>query len=203
MAFGSSMKDKAALAIAGMAVLYAVGGFLWFKALTDKASGWNRSQRQYADAVKKYRNERALIARRAYWEDAYESERSKMPMFPEGETVGTHWMGRMDALATENHISISSRQSGKEEEVGDVYELPVDVKGWEAALDPLVKFLFALEHAEEAMFDVKSIEMRPSSHKGYLKGSFTLNCAYMRGDVEEEKEEEAPEEEEKEEEQKR
>ena len=197
MAFGSSMKDKAALAIAGIMLLYVVGGFLWFKALTDKGSGWNRSQRQYADAVKKYRNERALIARRTYWEDAYESERSKMPMFPEGETVGTHWMGRMDALATENHISISSRQSGKEEEVGDVYELPVDVKGWEAALDPLVKFLFALEHAEEAMFDVKSIEMRPSSHKGYLKGSFTLNCAYMRGDVEEEEKEEAAEEEEK------
>ena len=188
MAFGSSMKDKAALAITGMVVLYAVGGFLWFRAVTDKASGWNRSQRQYDDAMKKYKNERALINRRAYWEDSYESERSKMPMFPEGETVGTHWLGRMDALATENHISISSRQSGKEEEVGDVYELPVDVKGWEAALDPLVKFLFALEHAEEAMFDVKAIDMRPSSHKGYLKGQFTLTCAYMRGDVEEEEE---------------
>ena len=190
MAFGSSMKDKAALAITGMVALYAVGGFLWFKALTDKASDWNRSQRNYSESVKKYRNERALIAKRAYWEDAYESERSKMPMFPEGEAVGTHWMGRMDALATENHISISSRQSGKEEPVGDVFELPVEVKSWEAALDPLVKFLFALEHAEEAMFDVKSIDMRPSSHKGFLKGQFTLTCAYMRGDVEEEEAEE-------------
>ena len=190
MAFGSSMKDKAALAITGMVALYAVGGFLWFKALTDKASDWNRSQRKYADAVKTFQRERALIARRAYWEDSYESERSKMPMFPEGEAVGTHWLGRMDALATENHISISSRQSGKEEEVGDVYELPVDVKGWEAALEPLVNFLFALEHADEAMFDVKTIDMRPSSHKGFLKGQFTLNCAYMRGDVEDDVEEE-------------
>ena len=190
MAFGSSMKDKAVLAIAGMAVLYAVGGILWFKAITDKASDWNRSQRKYTESVKTYQRERALIAKRAFWEDSYESERSKMPMFPEGETVGTHWLGIMDALAGENHISISSRQSGKEVEVGDVYELPVDVKGWEAALDPLVKFLFALEHAEEAMFDVKAIDMRPSTHKGFLKGQFTLNCAYMRGNVEEDDEEE-------------
>ena len=190
MAFGSSMKDKAIVAVIGMSIMYVIGGFLWFSALTDKASSWNRSQRAYRDSVKKYNEERALIARKAYWNDEYEAERSKMPMFPEGETVGTHWLGRMDTLAAENHISISSRQSGKEEEVGDVFQLPVDVKGWEAALEPLVEFLFALEHAEEAMFDVKSIDMRPSSHKGYLKGQFTLNCAYMRGDVEESSEEE-------------
>ena len=51
-------------------------------------------------------------------------------------------------------------------------------------LEPLVKFLYELEHAEEAMFDVQSLVIRPSSHKGFLKGSFTLACAYMRGDVE-------------------
>ena len=190
MAFGASMKDKAVLAIGGMALMYAVGGFLWFKALTDKASDWNKSQRMYAESVKKYQRERALIARRAYWSDAYDDERAKMPMFPEGKDVGTHWLGRMEEIASQNLISISSRQSGKEEERGDVYELPVEVKGWEAALEPLVKFLYALEHAEEAMFDVKSIDMRASSHKGYLKGAFTLTCAYMRGDVEEEEDEE-------------
>ena len=190
MAFGSSMKEKAALAIAGMTVMYAVAGFLWFTALTDRASEWNRSQKKYSDAVKAYRSERALIAKRSYWTEEYEAERSKMPMFPDGETVGTHWLGRMDSLASANHISISSRQSGKEVEVGDVYELPVEVKNWEAALEPLVKFLFALEHADEAMFDIKAIDMRPSSHKGFLKGQFTLNCAYMRGDVEKEEDRE-------------
>ena len=193
MAFGSSMKDKAMLAIGGMVLMYAVGGFLWFKAVTDKASDWNRSQRKYSEAVKTYGRERALIAKRSDWEDAYENEREKMPMFPEGENVGTHWLGRMDSIATANHIAISSRQSGKEEEVGDVYELPVEVKSWEAALDPLVKFLYALEHAEEAMFDIKTIDMRPSAHKGYLKGQFTLTCAYMRGDVEVDKDDEEQE----------
>jgi hypothetical protein len=49
MAFGASMKDKAILAIGGMTLLYAASGFLWFRALTDKASDWNKSQRAYVD----------------------------------------------------------------------------------------------------------------------------------------------------------
>ncbi len=189
MAFGASMKDKAVLAIGGMALFYAAAGFLWFKALTDKGSDWNKSQRAYTESVKKYQRERALIAKRAFWEDSYEEEREKMPMFPEGEKVGEHWLERMDEIANQNHMAISTRAAGKEEEVGDVYELPVEVKSWEGALDPLVSFLYALEHAEEAMFDIKAIDIRPSSHKGYLRGQFTLTCAYMRGDVEEEEEE--------------
>ena len=185
MAFGASMKDKAVLAIGGMTLLYAAAGFLWFKALTDKGSDWNKSQRAYAESVKKYQRERALIAKRAFWEDSYEEEREKMPMFPEGEKVGEHWLERMDEIANQNNMAISTRAAGKEEEVGDVYELPVEVKSWEGALEPLVNFLYALEHAEEAMFDIKAIDIRPSSHKGYLRGQFTLTCAYMRGDVEE------------------
>jgi len=188
MAFGASMKDKAILAIGGMTLLYAASGFLWFKALTDKASDWNKSQRTYTESVKKYQRERALIAKRAFWEDSYEEEREKMPMFPEGEKVGEHWLERMDEIANKNHMAISTRAAGKEEEVGDVYELPVEVKSWEGALESLVNFLYALEHAEEAMFDIKAIDIRTSSHKGYLKGQFTLTCAYMRGDVEEDDE---------------
>ena len=185
MAFGASMKDKAILAIGGMTLLYAASGFLWFKALTDKGSDWNKSQRAYTESVNKYQRERALIDKRVDWEDAYEEEREKMPMFPEGEKVGEHWLERMDEIANQNHMAISTRAAGKEEEVGDVYELPVEVKSWEGALDPLVNFLYALEHAEEAMFDIKAIDIRTSSHKGYLKGQFTLTCAYMRGDTEE------------------
>ena len=30
------------------------------------------------------------------------------------------------------------------------------------------------------MFDVRMINVRPSSKRGYLKGSMTVTCAYMR-----------------------
>ena len=37
-----------------------------------------------------------------------------------------------------------------------------------------------LENTEEGMFAITELSFRPSSKKGYLRGSFTLNCAYMR-----------------------
>jgi len=45
--------------------------------------------------------------------------------------------------------------------------------------------MYALESEKEAMFDVREISVKPSSHKGYLTGSFKLACAYMRGEKEE------------------
>lgn len=186
MAFGSSMRDRTIVAAAVVVVMYVFAGVLWYANLKDRGSLWNRSQNSYQDARKTYLKERKLISERLMWNDAYDEEREKMPTFPEGEDVDTHWLAKMDSIAKANHVSIGTRQPEKEEEVGDVYELPVKVSGWEGALEPLVKFLYELEHADEAMFDVKSILIRPSSHKGFLKGQFTLTCAYMRGDVEEE-----------------
>ena len=58
------------------------------------------------------------------------------------------------------------------------------MKRWEASISALVKFMHALESEKEAMFDVREISVKPSSHKGYLTGSFKLACAYMRGEKE-------------------
>lgn len=87
----------------------------------------------------------------------------------------------MDSLATANNLSISRRQAGKEISVGDVYELPIEVKDWEGSLESLVKFLYALQSDDGAMLNVRALYMRPSSRRGFLKGTFTLACAYMRG----------------------
>lgn len=187
MAFGSSMRDRAIAVTVVMAIMYVVAGALWYVGLTDKGSFWNKSQKNYQSQREKFQRERKLISQRLMWNEAYDEEREKMPTFPEGEAVDTHWLAKMDSVATENHVAIGTRQPGQEKEVGDVYELQVEVKNWEAALEPLVKFLYGLEHAEEAMFDIQSIVMRPSSHKGFIKGSFTLTCAYMRGDVDDDK----------------
>ena len=38
-----------------------------------------------------------------------------------------------------------------------------------------------LENTSEGMFDITQLSFKPiSSKQGYLSGSFTLNCAYMR-----------------------
>ena len=57
--------------------------------------------------------------------------------------------------------------------------MPIEVK-YEASLERLVEFLYALEHAEDAMFDVRDIDIS-SKNTGYLSGKLTLTCAYMKG----------------------
>jgi hypothetical protein len=86
----------------------------------------------------------------------------------------------MDEIAADHKIDISVRQAGKEVEAGEVMELPIDVKNWEGSWEALLRFLHTLETKDDGMFDIRAISFKPSGKKGYLKGSFTLTCAYMR-----------------------
>ncbi len=174
-----SLREKAILAIVGMALLYALAVVLWF---VSQESAWKKAARTYRRACDTYEKELRLISERQKWNDAYEDEKSQMPTFAFGKTTDTTWLQKMDELAERHHISISQRQGGAEVEKGDVLELPIEVRNWEGALESLVRFLHELENTSEGMFDVASLSFKPSSKKGYLKGSFTLTCAYMRED---------------------
>ncbi len=189
-----SRRDRMLLAVAGVVVMYAIAGVLWF---TSQEMAWRTAAKKYAAAEKKTLSEKRLISQRQKWNDAYEEEREQMPMFAEGALdVDTHWLRRMNALALENNVSISQSQAGKQVEAGDVKEQPIDVKRWEATITSLVEFIHALESATNAMFDVREISIKPSARKGggFLTGSFKLACAYMHGDVEEKESEEEKEE---------
>jgi len=173
-----SRRDRGILAVTGVLLLYGLTAGWWFMSQED---GVARARKNWEKARATRQKEARLISQRAQWNADYEAEREKMPTFPEGESTDTYWLTRMDALAQANNVAISQRQGGKEEEVGDVLEQPIEVKNWEASLESLVKFVCALEKADGAMFDVRNLVIRPSSgHNGYLKGSFSLSCAYMR-----------------------
>jgi Tfp pilus assembly protein PilO len=174
-----SSREKTMLLVAVVAALYAMAALSYKK----QAANWKAAERLYRSAQKKVLEERALIAARDEWTDRYEQMRDLMPVFPYEQDVDTHWLNIMDAAATRNGLTISRRQTGKEAEVGDVYELPVECKGWEGTLESLVKFLYDLQKAG-AMLDVRQLFVQPVLGKpGILKGTFTLTCAYMRGEA--------------------
>ena len=179
-----SRRDRMIAAVGGVMVMYALAVVVWFM---SQEQAWRVASRKYAAAVKKTNSEKRLISQRGRWYDAYEAEREKMPVFSEdAKDVDTHWLSRMDAIAQTNNVGISQRQAGQQVVAGDVYEQPIDVKRWEATITSLVKFMHALENEKEAMFDIREISIKPSSHKGFLSGNFKLACAYMRGEAEEE-----------------
>ena len=181
-----SRRDRMITAIAGVALMYAIAVALWFM---GQEQAWKLAAKKYESAAKKTLSEKKLISQRQEWNEAYEAEREKMPVFSEDAVdVDTHWQRRVNALAHENHVSISQSQAGQQVEAGDVFEQPIDVKRWEATISSLVKFMHALECETNAMFDVREMAVKPSSRKGggFLTGSFKLACAYMRGEVEKE-----------------
>lgn len=173
----SFFQNKNAM-ILGALLLYAFGALVY----KDQMQNWKIARRTYDSAVKKLNEEKALIAAKGEWDARYVKMSDLMPIFPYDKDVDTHWLNTMDSVAQRNNLTITRRQAIKEEEVGDVYELPLDCKDWEGTLDSLVKFLYDL-NKEGAMLDIRQIFIRPSPRPGFLKGSFTLYCAYMRGDT--------------------
>ena len=180
---GMSRRDRMIAAVGGVVGMYALAVAVWFM---SQEQAWRVSSRKYAAAVKKTASEKRLISERGRWNDAYEAEREKMPVFStEAKDVDTHWLSRMDSIAQACNVGISQRQAGQQVEAGDVCEQPIDVKRWEATITSLVRFMHALEAEKEAMFDIREISIKPSSHKGFLSGNFKLACAYMRGEDDE------------------
>ena len=178
-----SLKEKAILATLGVIALYVIAALTWFlhMDITKKTGAWYKAREGYRKACDRYRRESQLIPQRDQWTEDYESEKAAMPVFADGKATDTVWLGKMDALATKHHIVISQRQSGKKETIsGDVRELELEVRSWEGALESLVKFMHELENSDQGMFDFSSLVFKPSSRKGYLKGTMTITCAYMR-----------------------
>ena len=172
-----SSREKNMLFITVVIVLYAVAAL----SLKKQMASWKAAQKVYVTAQKKLAEENALIAARDEWTARYEQVRDLMPVFPYDKDVDTHWLNIMDSTATKNELGIARRQTNKEAEVGDVYELPIDCKDWEGTLEQLVKFLYEIDQ-KGAMLDMRQLYIRPATKPGFLKGTFTLYCAYMRGD---------------------
>ena len=173
----AKLREKAMLAVVAVVVLYAVAVGVWF---FSAESAWKRAAKVYRRECDRYEQEEKLISERRKWNELYDREKAAMPTFEAGKATDTVWLRKVEDLARTNLVLITSIDSGKEVEAGDVLELPIEVKSWEGSLEALVKFMHALENTPEGMFDVKEISLKPSQKKGYLRGSLSITCAYMR-----------------------
>ncbi|MBQ7188212.1 MAG: hypothetical protein IJR99_02225 [Kiritimatiellae bacterium] len=182
-----SSRDKNLLVIIGVLVLYA----LLFFSYKGKIEQWNIAKRIYERAHAKLQAEKALIAARGDWEEKLEEAVKIIPAFPEdAKNVDTHWQTVMDTLAEKSHISITRSQAPQEKKVGNLSEMVIECKDWEGTLKSIVNFLWSL-HQEGASLDIQQLYIHPIQNRpGFLKGYFTLSCAYMFGERDEEENEE-------------
>lgn len=175
------LKEKAVLASLAMVLLYGIAAVIWFLKMdiTSKQGEWYKARKKYHEACQQYRNECKLISEKRKWNERYDAEKKAMPTFEGGMATDTTWLEKVGEIAKRHHIEISTIKPGKEASPDDVKELEIDCQ-WEGALESLVKFMHELENTDQGMFDFSSLNFKPSSRKGYLKGSFTVTCAYMR-----------------------
>ena len=181
-----SLRDRAVLLSVVVLILYGVAAIMWFAKFRLE---WKKSADAYDKAVKTCQTERKLIARRPSLEEAYLEEEEKIPVLAENELANAKWMERLGELTKARNVSITRQNYGKEEQEGVLNKLDIDIE-WTASLESLVKFMYDLETADHAMFDVRSITISNlGKNTGYLKGKMTICCAYLRdnGDDEEEK----------------
>ena len=174
-----NLLEKAVMATLGVIALYAIAVGSWF---FSQEKAWKTAAKQYEKAKDTYARECAAIARKPLLNDEYETAKAQMPIFDATKATDTTWQRKLSAIAATNHISIAQQQSGGEVDAGEVLELSIEVRNWEGSLEALVRFMHELENTDEGMFDIRQLNFKPSSKKGYLKGSFTLTCAYMRED---------------------
>lgn len=104
--------------------------------------------------------------------------RQQLPQYAAGKDVSAELLMLIERTANENALVLLRRQPEKEKSVGDLYEVAIDYT-WEAELDALVRFLYALQ-VQGAILDVRQLTVTPAQGPGRLKGSFTVDYAYTR-----------------------
>ncbi len=178
-----SRRDRMIVAIVVVVVLYALAALLWF---TGRGQAWANARKGYEKELKNVQREKALINDRGLWEERAETKRLRMPLVGEDEKPATRWERIVERLATQYHVSVGKGlKAQQEEDHGGVWEMPVEVKYDNTSLQRLVEFLYEVNTAEDAMMDVREIEINAARGKsaGALHGKMVLTCAYLKGDA--------------------
>ena len=187
MAGAKSRRDRMVIAIVVVVVLYALAVLLWF---TGRQAAWEKARKGYEKEVVTLRQQKKLIGERALWEERAETKRLRMPLVAEDDMPATRWERIIERLAQKYHVSVGKGLKAQqvEEDHGGVWEMPVEVKYDNTSLLRLVEFLYAVNTAEDAMMDVREIEINAARGKnaGALHGKIVVTCAYLKGQVSDE-----------------
>lgn len=121
-----------------------------------------------------------LLNTRGEWEAKLGEARANLPRYGMTEAVGAELLRQVRRLADENKVATTRITPDVETSIGDLYEIGVEV-AWEAALDPLVRFLYAVQIAG-ATLDIRQMTMTPSQGN-LLKGNLKMFFAYQRAEA--------------------
>jgi len=119
------------------------------------------------------------LTQKEQWEERLNTIRQRLPQHPVGKDVTAELLKTLERTAQDNGLILLRREPDKEKNVGDLYEVAINCT-WEANLEPLVRFLYAI-HTQGVILDIRQLSVTPvPGQSGRLKGGFTVDCAYTR-----------------------
>jgi hypothetical protein len=169
-----SQRETMLLLLAAAAAIYG-GTYFMLRNKVDQAADLGLKRQQLQAEITQSRR---LIDSRARWEQEYRQISTNLPVFPADKKMEIHWLSLMDETASRHGVSILKRQNEPEQQNGEVYEMPIECRDWEAPLDGFVRFLFDLQ-SQGAMLNIRQLTIKPKEDKA-LRGRFQLYCAYIR-----------------------
>jgi hypothetical protein len=138
--------------------------------------------RQAAAVRRQLERDRAMAERflksRSTFEEKLVDLRATLPTYGTNEIVGAALLQQVRRLADENRVVTTRITPDAEKNIGDLYEQSLDC-AWEAELEPLVRFLYAVQIAG-ATLDIRQMTVAPSQGT-QLKGNLKIFFAYKRG----------------------
>lgn len=140
-----------------------------------------RQWREAASVRDRVERERDMVQRsldkRGEYEEKLESLRATLPSYATNEAVGASLLQQVRKLADENRVVTTRITPDAEKNIGDLYEQSIECT-WEAELEPLVRFLYAVQVAG-ATLDIRAMNIAPSQDSR-LKGNMKIFFAYKR-----------------------
>lgn len=168
-----SSREMTLAAVTGLVALFGISYLM----AVPRIKEWTKVMEERRETARKIDLTRRLIGQAPGWETKLQELRRKLPQYPPEKDVSADLYIRIEKLASASGLTLASRDLEKETRAGDMCELAANCK-WEGKLEPLVRFLFALQQ-EDAILDISQLSVAPNE-KRLLKGSFTVYCSYSR-----------------------
>ncbi len=160
--------------LTGMVILYLATWHFFATSRFERLETIAEERNKIESALRRERN---ALTREYEVREQFRSAYQDLAAFPENVDVTADMLIKVEGLATSNQLVLTRREPQKERRQGDISTL--DIKcNWEGSLESLVRFLYALGQ-DHAMLDISELYIRAEG-KGVLKGTFTINCSYIR-----------------------
>lgn len=139
---------------------------------------WQQMQSERQNLMRQITLNQRLVDQREEWAARLAASKDQLPAYPSGVDVTPKLLEALEELARTHGVKLNSISNDKESQLGEVSEVAIKCS-WQADLEQCVRFLYALQSAN-GMYKVRSLSIAPTGSDGQLKGTFVLDCAYLR-----------------------